>query len=40
MQKAQILGTTGLIDTPTARMLNDGDFKAYIKFSNSLADNY
>ena len=26
------LGTTGLIDTPTARMLNDGDFKASLSF--------
>ena len=26
------LGTTGLIDTPTARMLNDGDFKASLSY--------
>ena len=26
------LGTTGLIDTPTARMLNDGDLKASLSF--------
>ena len=26
------LGSTGLIDTPTARMLNDGDFKASLSF--------
>ena len=31
------LGTTGLIDIPTARMLNDGDFKLTFS-SQQIAD--